>query len=100
MATNFCFVHFITKHSVCQVSLTKKLVRSWLQWAGHVETVEGEWWMKRVDALRVEGRRGRPRLRWEDCMKKDLVGVGGEGRMRARDRGERRRLVEMAAKWD
>ena len=44
---------------------------------------------KRVGALEVEGRRrrGRPRLRWEDCMKRDLVGVRGEWRMRVRDGG-------------
>ena len=33
-----------------------------------------------------EGRR-RPILRWEDRVKRDLAGVGGEWRMRARDRG-------------
>ena len=27
------------------------------------------------------------RLRWEDCGKRDLVGVGGEWRMRGRDGG-------------
>ena len=44
---------------------------------------------KRADVLGVEGRRRRvrPRLRWEDCVKRDLVGVGGEWRTRARDRG-------------
>ena len=61
-----------------------------LKWAGHVERMEGVWLIKRADALRMEGRRrrGRPRLRWRDCMKRDWAGVGGEGRMRARDGGE------------
>ena len=31
-----------------------------------------------MDALREEGRR-RPNMRWEDCVKKDLAGVGGRG---------------------
>ena len=42
--------------------------------------------MKRAVALSVEGRRrrGRLRLRWEDCMKREWE---WEGRMRARDGG-------------
>ena len=44
----------------------------------------------------MEGRRRRRRLRWEDCVKRDLV--GGEWRMWARDRGEWRQLVEMVVK--
>ena len=39
--------------------------------------MEGERVTKREDALRR--RRGRPGLRWEDCMKRDLAGVGEWG---------------------
>ena len=51
-----------------------------------------------TDALRVEGRRrrGRLKLKWEDCIKGDLVGVGRVWRMRARVRGEWRRFLETA----
>ena len=62
-------------------SLARKLVRSRLKWAGHVERTEGEELSKRADALRVdvEGRRERGRLRWEDCVTRNLAGVGNEG---------------------
>ena len=39
-----------------------------------------EWLTKRADVLRVEGRRRRPRRQWEDCVKRGLAGMGGEGR--------------------
>ena len=58
--------------------LTRKLVRSRLMWAGHVERTEGERLVKRMEGRR---RRGGPKLGWEDY---DLAGVGGEGRMRPR----------------
>ena len=38
-------------------SFRRKLMKSWLKWAGHVERMVGERLTKRVDALRVEGRR-------------------------------------------
>ena len=53
-------------------SLTKKLVRSRIKWAGNVDRMEGERLTKRVDALRVEGGRRRGRLREER--------FGGSGR--------------------
>ena len=50
-------------------SLTERLVRSRLQWAGHVETMVDDRLPKRAAELREEDRRrrGKPRLRWEDC---------------------------------
>ena len=60
-----------------------------IKWAGHVELMEGERLTKRADALRVDGRKRREklRLRWEECVKRDLAGERGEWRSRARDRG-------------
>ena len=61
-------------------SLTMKLLRSRLKCAGDVERMEGERLTKKADTLRMDGRRrrrrsGRPRLGWEDCLKKDFAGV-------------------------
>ena len=67
-------------------SFTWKLVRSLLRWAGHVERMERLRLTKIADALGVEGRRRRG-MRWEDCVERDLVGLGGEWRTKARDRG-------------
>ena len=61
-----------------------------------MERMEGVRLTKRADELGLERRR-RGRLRREDCVKRDLVGVGGEWRTRARDE-ERRRLVETVVK--
>ena len=53
-----------------QRSLTERLVRSRLQWAGHVERMADDRLPKRAAELREQGRRrrGRTRLRWEDCV--------------------------------
>ena len=42
--------------------------------AGHVERMGDEKWAKRSDAQKVECKRmrGRPRVRREDCVKRDL----------------------------
>ena len=51
-----------------------------LQWTGHVERMADDRLPKRAAWLREEGsrRRGRPRLRWEDCVKRDVVKAGEE----------------------
>ena len=66
-------------------------MRSRLQWAGHVERMADDRLPKRVVELREEGmrRRLRPRLRWEDCVKRDVrkAGEGEDWKKKTRDRG-------------
>ena len=64
-----------------QRSLTERLVRSRLQWAGHVERMADERLPTRRAELRDQGRRrrGRTRLRWVDCVKRYMKKTGEEG---------------------
>ena len=61
-----------------QRSLTERLVRSRLQWAGHVVRMADDRLLKSAAELREQGRRrrGRPILRWEDCVKRDVKKTG------------------------
>ena len=61
-----------------QRSLTERLVGSRLQWAGHVERMADDRQPKRAAELREQDRRrrGRPVLRWEDCVKRDARKAG------------------------
>ena len=85
-----------------QRSLTERLVRSRLQWAGHVERMADDRLPKRAAELREQGRRrrGRPRLRWEDCVKRDVKKTGEEGdwKKKTGDRGGWRRIADEAVK--
>ena len=82
-----------------QRSLTERLVRSRLQWVGHVERMAGDRLPKKAAELREHGRRrlGRPRLRWEDCVKRDVRKAGEEEDWKkSRDRRGWKRLSEVA----
>ena len=85
-----------------QWSLTERLVRSRLQWAGHVERMADERLPKRAAELREQGRRrrGSPRLRWEDCVKRDAKKTREEGdwKKKTGDRGGWRRIADEAVK--
>ena len=63
-----------------QRSLTERLLRSRLQLAARVERMADDRLPKRSTELREQGRRRRwrPRLRWEDCVKRDMRKAGEE----------------------
>ena len=75
-------------------------MRSRLLWAGHVERMEDDRLQKRAAELREQGRRrrGRPMLRWEDCVKRDVKKTGDEGdwKKKKEDRGGWRRIADEA----
>ena len=56
-------------------------MRSRLQWAGHVERMADDRLPKGAAESREQGRRrrGRPTLRWKDCVKRDVRKAGEEG---------------------
>ena len=78
------------------------MVRSRLQWAGHVERMANDSLPKRAAELReqVRRRRGRPMRRWEDCVKRDVKKTGEEEdwKKKTGDRGEWRRIAYEAVK--
>ena len=73
-------------------SFKKKLLRSRLKWAGHMERMGDEKLTKRLDAEKVDGkrRRGRPRMGWEGCVMRDVGKVRRiQHRTTAKDRSWR-----------
>ena len=77
-------------------------MRSRLQWAGHVERMADDRLPKRAAELREQGRmrRGRPRLRWEECVKRYVRKAREEEdwKKKTRARGGWKRLSDEAVK--
>ena len=92
----------LREYTVVQRSLTERQARNRLQWAGPVERMADERLPKRAAVLREQDRRrrGRPRLRWEDCVKRDVKKTGEEGDWKKKtvDRGGWKRLADEAVK--
>ena len=85
-----------------QKCLMGRLVKSRLKWAGHVEQMKEDRLprMAYVHQERGKRKRGRPRMRWRDCIERDMRKVELEDvdwRMVAQDRGQWRRVVHRAA---
>ena len=79
-----------------------RLVKRRLKWAGHVERMKEDRLprMAYVHQERGKRKRGRPRMRWRDCIERDMRKAELEDvdwRMVAQDRGQWRRVVHRAA---
>ena len=57
--------------NACEVG---KIVKNRMKWAGHMVRMKDEILPKRCETKKQEGcrKRGRPQLRWDDCVKRDL----------------------------
>ena len=77
--------------------LKMKVVGSRMRWAGHVQRMDEDRLSKRAwKAEEGDRRRGRPKLRWNDCVKRDLERAGTNGEecnTIAEDRGRWRELT-------
>ena len=79
-----------------------RLVKSRLKWEGHLERMkeDGQPRMAYVHQERGKIKRGRPRIRWRECIERDIRKAELEDvnwRMVAQDRGQWRRVVHRAA---
>ena len=75
--------------------ISKKVQESWLKWYGHVLRREDEYVGNSVMVMAVpwKRRRGRPKRRWLDNIKKRLVGERTGRGGSVQDRVQWRRLI-------
>ena len=77
-----------------------KIVKSRMKWAGHMVRMKDEKLPKRSETMKHDGcrKRGRPQLRWEDCVKRDLRKAQEEEKWRekANNRDQWKRITKVA----
>ena len=56
------------------IYIVGKIAKSRMKWAGHMVRMKDDNLPKRAEIKKQEGsrKRGRPELRWDDCVKRDL----------------------------
>ncbi|PSN32270.1 hypothetical protein C0J52_26545, partial [Blattella germanica] len=85
-----------TNSELTQLAYTRNLISALIkakriEWIGHVSRMDGGRSMKKIFEGKFEGRRdrGRPRLRWRDCVERDLCSLGVRNwRRKAENRNE------------
>ena len=76
------------------------IVKSRTKWVGHMVRMKEDKLPKRSETKKKEGcrKRGRPQLRWEYCVKRDLRNVEEEDKWRekASNRGQWKQITKAA----
>ena len=77
-----------------------KIVKSRMEWAGYMVIMKDEKLPKRTETMKHDGcrKRGRPQLRWEDSVKRDLRKAEEEDKWRekANNRDQWKRITKVA----
>ena len=80
--------------------IVSKIVKSRVKWAGHMVRMKDDKLLKRSETKKQEGcrKRGRPQLRWEDCVKLDLRKAEEEEKWRenANNRDQWKQITKVA----
>ena len=80
-----------------------KIVQSRMKWAGHIVRMIDGRLPKKSEAKKQEGcrKRGRPQLRWDDCVKRDLRKAEEEEKWRekANNRDQWKQITKVAVQW-
>ena len=65
-------------------SLTERSVRSRMRWAGHLVRMDAGKLAKRAEVEKTSRtqKKGRPQLKWEDCVRRDMRSSGEDERWR------------------
>ena len=83
-----------------QCSLTGRLMRSRIRFAGHLIRVDASKLTKRAEMEKHQRRRkrGRPQPKWEDCVRRDMRRSGEDERWGAADRKPWKERTERVAR--
>ena len=80
--------------------IVAKIVKSRMKWARHMVRMKDDKLLKRSETKKQEGfrKRGKPRLRWEDCVKRDLRKAEEEEKWRekANNRDQWKQIMKVA----
>ena len=90
---------YLRKEVGTKACVAGKIVKSRMKWSGHIVRMKDDKLPRRSETKKQGFRkRGRPQLRWEDCVKRDLRKAEEEEKRRekANDRDQWKQVTKVA----